>query len=90
MRDLNLANIRYFAYIWSMHNQAMQDFKAGIFQGLAHPTRVAITETVTANARQAPFMSAWSWSKQTCRSISRNRAKGIVSTRKDGNQVFIR
>ncbi len=90
MRDLNLANIRYFAYTWSMHNQAMQDFKAGIFQGLAHPTRVAITEILRDGEHSAGAIYERLELEQA--NVSQHlavlRAKGIVSTRKDGNQVF--
>ncbi|MCC6485978.1 MAG: hypothetical protein IT364_00630, partial [Candidatus Hydrogenedentes bacterium] len=36
--------MRIFEYNHSVQNQALKEFKAGIFQALAHPTRVAIAE----------------------------------------------
>ena len=73
-----------------MHNQAMHQFKAGIFQGLAHPTRVAITEILRDGEYSAGAILERLALEQA--NVSQHlavlRAKGIVSTRKDGNQVF--
>ena len=82
--------MRYFAYTVFMHNQAMQEFKAGIFQALAHPTRVAITEILRDGEYSAGaiFERLELEQANVSQHLAVLRAKGIVSTRKDGNQVF--
>ena len=68
----------------------MHEFKAGIFQALAHPTRVAITEMLRDGEYSAGAILERLELEQA--NVSQHlavlRAKGIVSTRKEGNQVF--
>jgi ArsR family transcriptional regulator len=68
----------------------MQEFKAGIFQALAHPTRVAITEILRDGEYSAGaiFERLELEQANVSQHLAVLRAKGIVSTRKDGNQVF--
>jgi len=72
--------------------ESMRRFKAGIFQAMAHPTRVAIVEFV-----QHEELSV----NQLCEKIGIEQAnasqhlavlrnKHIVQTRKEGNQIFYR
>ena len=65
-------------------------FKAGIFQALGHPTRIAIIEVLATRARcpSAGFTSDLASSRPTFHSILRCCAKQIVIGRKEGNQVF--
>jgi ArsR family transcriptional regulator len=73
-----------------MQNKAMQEFKAGIFQALAHPTRVAIVEILRDGEFSAGAILDQLGLEQA--NVSQHlavlRGKGIVSSRKDGNQVF--
>ena len=73
-----------------MQNKAMQEFKAGIFQALAHPTRVAIVEILREGEHSAGAILERLELEQA--NVSQHlavlRAKGIVSSRKDGNQVI--
>lgn len=68
----------------------MREFKAGIFQALAHPTRVAIAEILREGEHSAGSILDRLDLEQA--NVSQHlavlRAKGIVSTRKEGNQVF--
>ncbi|GMU93987.1 MAG: transcriptional regulator [Candidatus Hydrogenedentota bacterium] len=68
----------------------MQEFKAGIFQALAHPTRVAIAEILRDGEQSAGAILERLELEQANLSqhLAVLRAKGIVSTRKEGNQVF--
>lgn len=71
---------------------SLRQFKAGVFQALAHPTRIAIME----------FLSYGEMSVgQLCEKIGLEQAnasqhlavlrnKHLVETRKDGNQIFYR
>lgn len=70
----------------------MRQFKAGVFQALAHPTRIAIVEYL----RQGE-MSV----RQLCERVGIEQAnasqhlavlrnKHLVETRKEGNQIFYR
>jgi len=72
----------------------MQDplrrFKADIFQALAHPTRIAILELLSAGSVSAGALIEKLGMEQA--NVSQHlgvlRSKQIVSTRKAGNQVF--
>ena len=75
--------------------QPMQDdlrrFKAEIFQALAHPTRIAIVELLR-DAGEVPVTSIYERLELIQANASQHlavlRAKHIVVTRKEGNQVF--
>ncbi|NUM55674.1 MAG: winged helix-turn-helix transcriptional regulator [Candidatus Hydrogenedentes bacterium] len=73
-----------------MQNRAMREFKAGIFRALAHPTRVAIVEILREGEHSAGAILERLELEQA--NVSQHlavlRAKGIVSSRKDGNQVI--
>ena len=73
----------------------MQDnlrrFKAGIFQALAHPTRIAIIELLR-DEGEVPVTSVYEWLDLEQANVSQHlavlRAKHLVVARKSGNQVF--
>src|SRR5438876_1169130 len=73
----------------------MQDelrrFKAGIFQALAHPTRIAIVELLR-DEKEVPVSRIYEKLSLEQANASQHlavlRAKQIVAWRKDGNQVF--
>ncbi|GJM27181.1 MAG: transcriptional regulator [Phycisphaerae bacterium] len=68
----------------------LQDFKAGIFQALGHPTRIAIVEALQNGELTAGAILEKVSGQQA--SISQHlsvlRSKGVVVSRKEGNQVF--
>ena len=68
----------------------LRDYKASIFQALAHPTRIAIIETLRDGEVSARAIQDRLGIEQANLSqhlaILRNRQ--IVATRKEGNQVF--
>ncbi|MGE5176652.1 MAG: ArsR/SmtB family transcription factor [Hyphomicrobiales bacterium] len=70
--------------------EAVRKLKASIFQGLAHPTRLAIVELVTEGEMSVGGIMQRLGVEQP--TISRHlailRAKRIVASRKDGNQVL--
>ncbi|MBI2422214.1 MAG: winged helix-turn-helix transcriptional regulator [Candidatus Hydrogenedentes bacterium] len=68
----------------------MRNFKAGIFQALAHPTRVAIAEILSGGECSAGAILEQLDLEQAnvSQHLSVLRAKGLVSSRKEGNQVF--
>ena len=76
-------------------NHGMQDslrrFKAGIFQALAHPTRIAIVELLR-DEGEVPVSTVYERLGLEQANVSQHlavlRAKHIVVARKDGNQVF--
>jgi len=72
-----------------MHD-SLRRFKAGIFQALAHPTRIAILEFLSAGELSAGALIEKLGMEQT--NVSQHlavlRAKQLVSNRKSGNQVF--
>jgi len=70
--------------------QALRQFKADIFQALAHPTRIAILELLRDGEVPAGAIFAQVGVEQANASqhLAVLRAKRIVSTRKVGNQVF--
>jgi DNA-binding transcriptional ArsR family regulator len=72
--------------------ESMRRFKAGIFQALAHPTRVAIVEYLRTGELTVSKLCEAVGAEQA--NISQHlavlRNKHIVETRKEGNQIFYR
>jgi DNA-binding transcriptional ArsR family regulator len=68
----------------------LRQFKANIFQALAHPTRIAIVEVLRDGELPAGAIIERLGLEQANASqhFSILRAKQIVNTRKEGNQVF--
>jgi DNA-binding transcriptional ArsR family regulator len=71
---------------------SMRQFKAGIFQALAHPTRVAIMEFLTYGEMSVGQLCEKVGVEQANASqhLAVLRNKHLVETRKDGNQIFYR
>ena len=71
-------------------SQELRRFKADIFQALAHPTRIAIVETLRDGEVSAGRLIEKLGLEQANASqhLSILRSKQIVASRKDGNQVF--
>jgi DNA-binding transcriptional ArsR family regulator len=69
---------------------ALRQFKAEIFQALAHPTRIAILDLLREGELTAGTFSDRLGLEQANLSqhLAILRAKQIVTTRKAGNQVF--
>ena len=71
---------------------SMRRFKAGIFQALAHPTRVAIVEFLSHGEMSVGRLCEKVGVEQA--NVSQHlavlRNKHIVETRKEGNQIFYR
>src|ERR1041385_4915508 len=70
--------------------EALRRFKADIFAALAHPTRIAIIEMLREGELSACSILERLNIEQANASqhLAVLRAKQIVSTRKEGNQVF--
>lgn len=70
--------------------QDLQRFKAGIFQGLAHPTRIAIVEALRHGEMPAGKIIEQLGLEQANASqhFTVLKSKQIVVNRKEGNQVF--
>ena len=68
----------------------LRQFKANIFQALAHPTRIAIVEVLRDGELPAGVIIERLGIEQANASqhLSILRLKQIVSSRKEGNQVF--
>ena len=70
--------------------QELRRFKAGIFQGLAHPTRIAIVEAL--GERELPAGKLIEKLKLEQANASQHlsvlRARQVVVSRKEGNQVY--
>lgn len=68
----------------------LRQFKANIFQALAHPTRIAIVEVLRDGEMPAGAIIERLGLEQANASqhLSVLRAKQIVTSRKEGNQVF--
>ena len=68
----------------------LRQFKSSIFQALAHPTRIAIVETLRDGELPAGAIIERLGLEQANASqhLSILRAKQIVNSRKEGNQVF--
>ena len=71
-------------------NQAIRQFKAEIFQGLAHPTRIAIVDALRGGELTAGTLIEQLGLEQANASqhLTVLRAKRIVNRRKAGNQVY--
>ena len=71
---------------------SMRQFKAGIFQALGHPTRVAIVECLSRGETSVGRLCEKVGVEQANASqhLAVLRHKHIVETRKDGNQIFYR
>ena len=69
---------------------ALRLFKANIFQALSHPTRIAIVEILREGELPAGVIVERLGVEQANASqhFSVLRAKNIVTSRKEGNQVF--
>lgn len=83
------AQIRNFEYTLAM-SQDLQRFKAEIFQALAHPTRIAIVEALRNGEISAGHLIDKLELEQSNASqhFAVLRGKQIVTSRKEGNQVF--
>jgi DNA-binding transcriptional ArsR family regulator len=70
--------------------ETLRQFKASIFQALAHPTRIAIIETLRDGELPTGTIIERLGLEQANASqhLSVLRAKHIVISRKEGNQVF--
>ena len=70
---------------------SLRRFKAGVFQALAHPNRIAIVELLR-DEGEVPVSRIYEQLKIEQANASQHlavlRAKQIVTGRKDGNQVF--
>ncbi len=71
-------------------NSSLRLFKAQIFQALAHPTRVAVVEALRDGELSAGALLATLEVEQANLSqhLAVLRAKQVVVSRKDGNQVL--
>lgn len=71
---------------------SMRQFKAGIFQALSHPTRVAIVEYLSRGEMSVGMLCEKVGVEQANASqhLAVLRNKYIVETRKEGNQIFYR
>ena len=70
--------------------QELRQFKARIFQGLAHPTRIAIVEALGEGEIPAGKLIGKLKLEQANASqhLSVLRARQVVVSRKEGNQVY--
>ena len=68
----------------------IRDYKASIFQALAHPTRIAILEVLRDGETSARAIQDRLGVEQANLSqhLAILRSRDIVSNRKEGNQVF--
>ena len=71
---------------------SMRRFKAGIFQALGHPTRVAIVEYLSQGELSVGRLCEKVGVEQANASqhLAVLRSKHIVEARKEGNQTFYR
>ncbi|SRR5579871_456362 len=70
--------------------EQLRRFKAEIFQGLAHPVRIAIVEALCEGERPAGWLTEHLGLEQANGSqhLAVLRSKQIIVSRKQGNQVF--
>jgi len=70
--------------------ETLREFKADIFQGLSHPTRIAIVEQLRDGELSAGAIIERLGLEQANASqhFAVLRSKNIIVNRKDGNQVF--
>lgn len=71
---------------------SMRQFKAGIFQALAHPTRIAIVEHLRQGEMSVGQLCEKIGIEQSNASqhLALLRNKYLVDTRKEGSQIFYR
>ena len=71
---------------------SMRRFKAGVFQALAHPTRIAIIENLCLGEMSVGKLCEKIGIEQANASqhLAVLRSKQLVDTRKDGNQILYR
>lgn len=71
-------------------NSELRQFKAGIFQALAHPTRIAIVDALRGGPLSAGQLIERLGLEQANGSqhLAVLRAKQILLARREGNQVF--
>jgi DNA-binding transcriptional ArsR family regulator len=71
---------------------SLRRFKAGVFQALAHPTRVGIVEQLRLGELSVGQLCEKLGIEQANASqhLAVLRSKYLVETRKDGNQIFYR
>jgi DNA-binding transcriptional ArsR family regulator len=83
------ANIRNIEYTYIVQNM-LRDYKAGIFQALAHPTRIAIVEALRDGEISARAIQERLGIEQANLSqhLAILRSRQLVMNRKEGNQVF--
>ncbi len=69
---------------------ALREFKASIFQALAHPTRIAVVELLRDGEVSARIIQERLGIEQANLSqhLAVLRSRRIVTSRKEGNQVF--
>ncbi len=72
-----------------MHSM-LREYKASVFQALAHPTRIAILEILRDGELSAGAIQERLGVEQAnvSQHLSILRSRQIVSSRKEGNQVF--
>jgi ArsR family transcriptional regulator len=70
--------------------EALRTYKAGVFQALSHPTRIAILEVLRDRELSARTIQETLGVEQANLSqhLAILRSRQIVANRKDGNQVF--
>ena len=73
-----------------MYAEPLRDYKASIFQALAHPTRIAIVEVLRDGEISAGAIQERLGIEQANLSqhLAILRSRQIVINRKEGNQVF--
>ena len=73
-----------------MQSSRLREYKAAVFQALAHPTRIAILEILRDGEMSAGTIQERLGGEQA--NISQHlailRSRQIVNSRKEGNQVF--
>src|SRR2546423_13538384 len=84
-----LENIRVIEYSSVMRN-TLREYKASVFQALAHPTRIAILEILRERELPAGEIQEQLGVEQANLSqhLAVLRGRQIVSGRKEGNQIF--
>jgi ArsR family transcriptional regulator len=68
----------------------LRQFKARVFQALAHPTRIAVIDALRGGERTAGALQTALGVEQANLSqhLAVLRANGLVATRRAGNQIF--
>lgn len=75
-----------------VNDDALRRFKAGVFQVLAHPTRIHIVEELASGEQSVSTLLKSIPVEQANLSqhLSLLRSRGLVLTRRERNQVFYR